>query len=103
MHSTFQRRQFLGIATAVAICGADAQDTPEWGGPVLDIHLHPRSQEGGELDHINGSGVTKAVLLTRSSLAEHSKAVVAKNAGRFVWFVGADMTQPDAIDVLRKH
>src|SRR5579864_3273118 len=96
------RRQFLSIAAA-AITSADAQSTSDWGGPVLDIHLHPRSQEGGELDHINGSGVTKAVLLTRSTMADHSKAAVAKNPGRFVWFVGADMTKPGAIDTLRKN
>jgi uncharacterized protein len=36
-------------------------------------------------------------------MAEHSKAIVAKNPDRFVWFVGADMTQPGAIDVLRKY
>jgi hypothetical protein len=98
-----QRRQFLGMAAAAALSRVDGQSAFEWGGPVLDIHLHPRSQEGGELDHINGSGVTKAVLLTRSTMAEHSKAVVAKNPGRFVWFVGADMTQPGAIDILRKR
>jgi uncharacterized protein len=55
------------------------------------------------LDHINGSGVTKAVLPTGSAMAEHSKAVAAKNPDRFVWFVGADMTKPGALDVLRKN
>jgi hypothetical protein len=57
-----QRRQFLGIAAA-ALNRADAQSRYEWGEPVLDSHLHPRSQEGAELEHVNGSGVTKAVLL----------------------------------------
>jgi hypothetical protein len=103
MRLLLHRRQFLGIATVIAIPGVEAQSTSDWGGPVLDIHLHPRRQEGGELDHINGSGVTKAVLLTGSAMAEHSKAVVAKNPGRFVWFVGTDMTKPGAIDVLRKE
>jgi predicted TIM-barrel fold metal-dependent hydrolase len=97
------RRQFLGTAAVIAIPRADAQPTYEWGGPVLDIHLHPRRQEGGELEHANGSGVTKAVLLTGSAMADHSKAVVAKNPERFVWFVGADMTKPDALAVLRKN
>ena len=54
------RRQYLGAAAAVALSRADAQPASEWGGPVLDIHLHPRRQD----DHSNGSGVTKAVLLT---------------------------------------
>jgi uncharacterized protein len=97
------RREFLGITTAAALSRGDGQSTSEWGGPVLDIHLHPRRREGEELDHINGSGVTKAVLLTGSAMAEHSKSVVAKNPGRFVWFVGTDMTQPGALDILRKY
>src|SRR5207249_11848748 len=93
----FNRRQFLWTTAAAA------QSTSEWGGPVLDIHLHPRRQEDGELDHINGSGVTRAVLLTGSAMADRAKAVVAKNPERFVWFVGADLTKPDALDVLRKN
>jgi hypothetical protein len=54
------RRQFVGTAAAVALSRADAQPASEWGGPVLDIRLHPRRQDGGEMDHINGSGETKA-------------------------------------------
>jgi predicted TIM-barrel fold metal-dependent hydrolase len=103
MQVTVNRRQFLGAATAVMLSHVEAQSTSEWGGPVLDIHLHPRREDGGELNHINGSGVTKAVLLTGLAMAEHSLAVVAKNPGRFVWFTGADVTKPDAIGVLRKN
>jgi hypothetical protein len=103
MHIVLNRRQFLGTAAVAALSRADAQSTSEWGGPVLDIHLHPRRQEGAELDHINGSGVTKAVLLTGSAMAEHSKDVVAKNPRHFVWFVGTDMTNPNAIGVLRQN
>jgi hypothetical protein len=103
MHIMLNRRRFLGTAAVAALSRVKAQPTSERGGPVLDIHLHPRRQEGGELDHINGSGVTKAVLLTGSAMAEHSQSVVAKNPDRFVWFVGTDMTKPDAIDVLRKN
>src|SRR5216684_3912998 len=97
------RRKFLGTAAAAVLSRAEAQPTSEWGGPVLDIHLHPRREEGGELNHANGSGVTKAVLLTGSAVADHSQAVVASNPGRFVWFIGTDMTKPGAIGVLRKN
>jgi hypothetical protein len=40
------------------------------GGPVLDIQLHLRPDGESNLAHINGSGVTKAVLLTRAPDAE---------------------------------
>jgi predicted TIM-barrel fold metal-dependent hydrolase len=103
MHIMLNRRQFLGTTAAAALSCLHAQDSSEWGGPVLDIHLHPRRQEGGELAHVNGSGVSKAVLLTGSAMAEHSREVVAKNPDRFVWFVGTDMTKPDAMDTLRKN
>lgn len=102
------RRQLLGAVAAavsarVASSSALAQAASEWGGPILDIHLHPRRDEGGELNHINGSGVSRAVLLTRAEAAEHAKDVVAKNPGRFAWFTGADVTKPGAIEVLRKN
>src|SRR3954467_12907986 len=103
MDVMLNRRQLLVTAAAAALSRADAQPPSEWGGPVLDIHLHPRRQEGGELEHISGSGVTKAVLLTGSAMADRSKAIVAKNPDRFVWFVGADMTKPDSLGVLRKN
>jgi hypothetical protein len=98
------RRHFLGtLAPVAALSRASAQSQGEWGGPVLDIHLHPRRQEGGELDHITGAGVTKAVLLTGSSVAEHSRSVVAQNPQRFAWFSGADMTKPDSLEILRNN
>ena len=94
------RRQFIGAATAAA--SLQAQTPYEWGGPVLDIHLHLRSDGESNLAHINGSGVTKAVLLTRIEAADQSKALAAKHPGRFVWFVSADVTKPECEDLLTK-
>jgi hypothetical protein len=85
MHVMLNRRRFLGTAAASLAC-VNAQSTSEWGRPVLDIRLHPHRQEGGELDHVNGSGVTKAVLLTGSAMAEHSRAVVARYPGALSGF-----------------
>ena len=59
------RRQFITTAAAVSAAPLLAQQRYEWGGPVLDIHLHLRPDGESNLAHINGSGVTKAVLLTR--------------------------------------
>ncbi len=79
-----------------------AQDAPSWGGPVLDIHLHPRKQAESTFAHLEGSGVTKAVLLTNISAEESAKAAMEKYPGRFVRFTSADATKPDAADILRK-
>jgi hypothetical protein len=45
---------------------------------VLDIHLHLRPDGELNLAHINGSGVTKAVLLTRVQSVDQSRALAEK-------------------------
>src|SRR5436305_13459377 len=103
------RRQFLGTAaaaTASRLAAQDApqnapQDAPDWGGNVLDVHLHPRQQPDGEWAHMQGCGVTHAVLLTQDAAEEHSKEAMAKRPGRFIRFVSVNPAREDAIQVLR--
>ena len=100
------RRQLFETALAVALPGAlnraAAQAPPDWGGPVLDIHLHPHKEPESTFAHIEGSGVAKAVLLTNISAEASAKAAVEKYPGRFVRFTAVDATKPDAADILRK-
>ena len=104
------RRQFLqSVAAAAAVptfrsatLYAQTPAPGEWGSPVLDIHLHPRATVEGNLLHLEGSGVTKAVLLTGAAAEDRAKQSVAAHPDRFVRFASIDMTQPDAIDYLRK-
>src|SRR5437588_6298586 len=96
------RRQFLSTTAAVSTASLLAQQRYEWGGPVLDIHLHLRADGESNLAHINGSGVTKAVLLTRVQSVDRSKALAEKYPGRFVWFVSADLAQPESATLLTK-
>ncbi len=73
------RREFLQSALAVAAASRLSAQTPaanEWGGPVLDIHLHLRQTADGNAIHLDGSGVTKAVLLTNVNAEDRAKAVV---------------------------
>src|SRR5260221_4016646 len=88
------RRQFISAAATVSLL---AQQKDEWGGPVLDIHLHLRADGESNLAHVNGSGVTKAVLLTRVQSVDRSKALAEKHPGRFVWFVSADLKPESAV------
>jgi hypothetical protein len=56
------RRDFLQSALAIAAVsrlGAQNLAMSEWGGPVLDIHLHLRPGPDGNFNHIEGSGVTR--------------------------------------------
>jgi predicted TIM-barrel fold metal-dependent hydrolase len=99
------RREFLQSVAAIAAAtraGAQAPATNEWGAQVLDIHLHPRATVEANLLHLDGSGVTKAVLLTGAAAEERARQSVTAHPGRFVRFASIDMTQADAIDYLRK-
>src|SRR5262245_42668809 len=99
------RRRFLGMAAAAAACSysrvlAGAQN--EWGGSVLDIHFHLRPGLDANMVHMEGCGVTDAVLLARASATEQIKAIQAKYPKRFVWAATADITKPDAVETLTK-
>ena len=92
------RRELLYGALAASRLAA--QDAPNWGGNVLDVHQHARGP-GSEWMHMQGCGVTHAVLLTRAADEEHSKEEMKKRPDRFIRFVSIDVTRPDAIDTLR--
>lgn len=98
------RRQFLQSAMAVALVqrlGAQGADAGEWGGPVIDIHLHLRQGMDGNIAHMNGAGVAKAVLLAGVNAEAHAREVAAAHPERFVRFASADLTQTDAVERLR--
>ncbi len=99
----YNRRRFLQTAlAAAAIPSASAQPASPWGSPVLDIHPHLRREPDSCFNHIEGSGVTKAVLLTRTNDAEKAREEIARRPGRFVWFAAANPSEPNAVDSLRK-
>ena len=99
----YNRRRFLQTAlAAAAIPSAAPQSGSPWGSPVLDIHLHMRREPDSCFNHIEGSGVTRAVLLTRTADAENARAEIAKRPGRFVWFAAANPSEPNSIGALRK-
>ena len=87
------RRAFLG---GIAAAGSLHGQSYLWGGPVLDMHLHIREGRTA-FEHIEGCGVTNAVLLPGQGLDERAKAEIAQHKDRFVRFVRADVTKPDAI------
>jgi len=99
------RRQFLGaMAATLAAVDTKAQSTtaPLWGGPALDIHFHLRQGLDANIIHMQGCGVTNAVLLARATAVEQIKAIQAKYPKRFIWSASADITKPDAAEVLTK-
>ncbi|MDQ6701103.1 MAG: amidohydrolase family protein [Acidobacteriota bacterium] len=83
-----------------ALWGQASLGQASWGGPVLDIHLHPRREGDQELEHLQGSGVTRAVLLPGVGSEERAKLVVQQHPPNFARFTNADVRQPDAISKL---
>jgi predicted TIM-barrel fold metal-dependent hydrolase len=112
------RRQFLlstAAMSAAAACSsspepAPAEATPDaasatedlWGGPVIDIHAHLRDDVDANAVHLDGCGVSNAILLTRETAVDLVKETIAKRPQRYVWSARADVTSPDAADQLRK-
>jgi uncharacterized protein len=95
------RRKFIqsAVATVVAIRG-HAAESP-WGSPVLDIHLHPRRDGAAEIDHLEGSGVRRAVLLPGAASNDRAIAVMAKYPDRFLRFTNADVRASESPDLIR--
>lgn len=96
------RRTMLAGLAASAAAPLIAQPDADWGTSVLDIHLHPRRGQGSAIEHLSGSGVTKAVLLTNLRDEEKAKQEIASHGGRFAWFASTDPAQPEATALLRK-
>ena len=70
-----QRRNFLiSLAASAAASHLHGQQDPQWGGPVLDTHLHLRANADACHTHMQGCGVTHAVLLTRAPDEDRAKA-----------------------------
>ena len=99
-----QRRTFLQsiLPAAAAAQYLTAQTAPpSWGGPVLDTHLHLRQDADACWTHMQGCGVTHAVLLTRAQDEERAKAEMEKRPKHFVRSVSTNPAQADADKVLR--
>ena len=94
------RRQFTRSATLAvpAFCfRAQAQESNPWGGPIVDCHHHMRRTAEANLAHLDGCGVSNAMLLARESAAADIAALQAAHPGRVLgWFASTDITKPEA-------
>ncbi len=98
-----QRRTFLKsiLPAAAAAQHLAAQTDQPWGGPVLDTHLHLRANAEACFTHMQGCGVTNAVLLTRAPEQDRAKAEMERRPGHFARSVATDPSQADADKLLR--
>ena len=98
------RRQFTKTVSVLLPAAAlHGQSANEWGGPIVDCHHHLRRTAEANLAHLEGSGMSNALVLARESAAEQMKGLRSQYPGRFVgWFASTDITKPDAADLLTK-
>ena len=102
------RREFLAAAASLASALASSSvaqsgdPAPDWGGPVVDTHLHLRDGLDANYVTLQGCGVTHAVLRARDTSGEQVRAIRAKYPKLFVWTASADITKPEAEAALTK-
>jgi predicted TIM-barrel fold metal-dependent hydrolase len=100
------RRRFAQIMAATLPAAAGAQQVSSelsWGGPIVDCHHHMRRTAEPNVAHLEGSGISNALLLARANAVEQVAALQSKYPGRFLaWFASTDLTQPDAAKILEQ-
>jgi uncharacterized protein len=98
------RRRFIEAATIATAFSKLKAQTPEsslWGGPVLDCHHHLRRNLESNVAHLDGCGVSNALVLAYAKAEDQVKELQSKYPGRFVaWSASTDITQPDAAEIL---
>jgi len=81
------RRVFIQQVTAVASALPLAGQEPprgEWGGPIVDCHHHFRRTPEANLAHLDGSGISNAMVLARDNSAEQIAGMKAQHPGRIL-------------------
>jgi hypothetical protein len=100
------RRLFIqSMAAAASALPLVGQKAPqgEWGGPVVDCHHHLRRTPEANIAHLDGSGISNAMVLARDSSAEQIGAIKAQYPGRILgWFTSTDISKPEAQELLTK-
>ncbi len=102
--SRLTRRQFSAAITAAIASriAARAQAPEPWAGAsIVDCHHHLRRTLESNIAHLDGCGMSNALALARENSTGQMQELAAKYPGRFLgWFASADITQPNAADLL---
>ncbi len=88
------------MTTAVSSIRPDVNN--EWGGPVLDTHLHLRPDPEACFRHMQGCGVTHAVLLTQAKDEAKALQEMKTRPVCFARSVSSDPAQPNAEQIFRE-
>jgi predicted TIM-barrel fold metal-dependent hydrolase len=102
------RRHFSqAMAGMLAASRVEYAQTPAevtWAGAtIVDCHHHLRPSPEANIAHLDGAGISNALALARANSAEQMQTMQTKYPGRFLaWFASADITKPEAADLLTK-
>jgi predicted TIM-barrel fold metal-dependent hydrolase len=98
----FTRRQFCQTVTALGATRVFAQSDVPWAGDkIVDCHHHMRRTPEANIAHLDGAGISNAMILARENSAEQIAAIRAQYPGRVIgWFASADITKPNAEELL---
>jgi uncharacterized protein len=99
------RREFSRAVAAALASGAAArgQADPWAGASIVDCHHHLRRTPEANIRHLDGCGVSNALALARENSADAMNELGAQYPGRFLgWFASADITRPDAEELLTR-
>ncbi len=105
MHFKITRRDFARLMAAAPLASLAAQEPMEdlWGGPVVDCHHHLRRAPEQNIVHLNGCGVSNAMMLAQWNSAEAIQPIRSQYPGRVLgWFASANIASPDAEELLTK-
>ena len=96
------RRQFgKSLAAAIPALRMSGQMQELWGSTVVDCHHHLRRTPEANIAHMDGCGVSNAMVLARENSASDMQILRTKYPGRFLgWFASADITKPGAAELL---
>jgi predicted TIM-barrel fold metal-dependent hydrolase len=100
------RRQFSqAIAGMLAASRVDYAQTavpdPWAGATIVDCHHHLRPSPEANIAHLDGAAISNALALARANSAGQMQTLETQYPGRFLgWFASADITRPDAVEVL---
>jgi predicted TIM-barrel fold metal-dependent hydrolase len=97
----WNRRELLSASLGAGAAMAVAADESLWGGPVVDCHHHLRRPMELNTAHLDGCGVSNAVVLARAEWGERMQELRQAQPGRYLaWFASTDIAKPEAASIL---
>lgn len=96
------RREWIAAGAACGALTAQTSTSEPWANDsIVDCHHHMRRTPEASITHLDGVRISNALFLTRGVNGDRIREIRTQFPGRFLgWFASADITKPDAEQVL---